>query len=167
MALSLPVFARCTLTLDLPVALAADIHAYWLRQVAGSPGVLAAALADTDATLTITAPDSTVNFLTAGAKLAVGQTILIDEEFMIIAAIDGDAVTVGRSTTAFPSVLAPAVGAHAAGASVYLLAYSDPYVMIADRALRPWTQEIVKLLGNESATFGAKTSGSLEIIAPA
>jgi hypothetical protein len=104
--------------------------------------------------------------MVSAAVLAVGGPLLIDNEPLLVTEIAGTALTVERFATAYPFMLilpAQPTTAHAAGAPVYLLAYIDPWEMIAACALRPWTQTGVNGLGGNSATFGTYASGSLSV----
>jgi hypothetical protein len=144
------------ISIELAASVTADINTHWMSQRTGSPGVLAAPVSPTDTTVTLT--------LEAGGglgfvALSPNATILIDGEPMEVVAVDNAQITVTRNVG--PMGAAQSVPSHEAGAPAYLLKYPDPWVMIADEALRPWAQQIVIALGAHSATFGARATGSL------
>jgi hypothetical protein len=144
----------CTLNLTLSAAVVIDLNTVWLQHWGATAGTLQSAVADGDTTLTLQrVPD-----------LAVGAAILVDNEPMTVSGVAGSTLTVARYATAFPFLAAlptPPTSAHAAGASVYVLNFATPWEMIANLALRPWTQQMVNGLGAASATFGTFVSGSL------
>ena len=147
------VTANLSVVLSIPVAM--DINTQWLAQKQGSPRTLANAMAATDTSLTL-APSTSLN----APIVAVGSSLLVDQEPMKVTAINGAQYTLTR-TQVTPLVAAPS--AHAAGATVFLLSYPDPWSMIADQALRPYAQQVVIGLGANSAIFGSQASGSLTI----
>jgi hypothetical protein len=144
-------------SLVLSASVSADIETHWLSQRLGSPGSLNAPMSETDTVFTLL-PGSIPGGL-GFVSLAPENGILIDGEAMIVTAVSSDGVTVARNV----APLAPPAAAHALGAAVYLLKYRDPWVMIADEALRPWAQQVVSALGANSATFGARISGTLAL----
>jgi hypothetical protein len=153
-----PQTVNASFTLTLAASVAADIQTHWLQQRAGSPGSLAGVMAAADTSFVFSpgsAPGSGFGFV----GLAVGQTIAVDGEAMTVEAIDGETVTVARNV----APLSPPAADHAAGASIFLLKYPSPWLLIADEALRPWAQQTVTGLGAQSATFGARASGSLQV----
>ena len=147
------VTANLSIVLSVPVA--TDLNTQWLAQRQGSPGTLANAMVATDTSLTL-APSTSLN----APIVAVGSSLLVDQEPMKVTAINGAQYTLTR-TQVTPLVAAPS--AHAAGATVFLLSYPDPWSMIADQALRPYAQQVVIGLGANSAIFGSQASGSLTI----
>lgn len=154
----LPQTVDANLVLTLAAAVAMDIQTHWMQQRAGSPGTLAGELAAADTSFIFSpgsAPGSGFGFV----GLAVGQTIAIDAEAMTVEAIDGETVTVRRDV----APLSPPAAGHAAGSAIYLLKYPSPWLLIADEALRPWAQTVVSGLGGQSAVFGARAVGSLQL----
>jgi hypothetical protein len=153
----LPMFTA-NLAIELAASVTADINTHWMQQRTGSPGVLAGPVSPTDTTVTLT--------LEAGGglgfvALSPGSTIVIDSEPMSVTAVDNAQITVTRNVG--PMGAGQPAPSHETGTAAYLLRYRDPWVMIADEALRPWAQQIVSSLGAHSATFGARTTGFLSI----
>jgi hypothetical protein len=145
-------------SLVLSVSVSADIQTHWLSQRVASPGTLQAAMSAEVTTFTFSpgaAPSSGLGYI----PLAAGQTVLIDGEPMLIQSVDEATVTVARNV----APLASPAAEHAGGAAIYLLKYPDPWKLIADEALRPWAQQVVTALGAQSATFGARATGSLTL----
>jgi hypothetical protein len=137
-------------------SVAEDFNTQWLSMQQGSLGTLAAAIAPTDTSLTLTAPSA------PGPTPEVGDTLLIDEEPMAITSVGTGGSPIGV-TRAQMTPLAGAPAAHAEGAAVYLLTYPTWATMVVDQAIRPYAQQVVIGLGAESATFGATATGSLTV----
>jgi hypothetical protein len=146
------------LNIALPALVVMDLNTIWLQHYNATPiETLAQPCAATDTTLVLTAA--------APPELAPGP-ILVDNEPMLISAIDATRtiLTVSRAATSYPFLSAlpsPPSTTHAAGASIRTLNYPDPWAMIADLALRPWTVAQVNNLGATSYTFGAQVTGTL------
>lgn len=153
---SLPTVSA-TISLRLAASVAADIQSHWLAQRLGAPGTLAGAMAAADTSFLFRA--GVAGGAYAVVPISVGQTLMIDGEAMTVEAVDTNTVTVARNV----APLAPPAAAHAEGAAVFVLRYPSPWMMIADEALRPWAQQIVTQLGNQSATFGAAAEGTLTL----
>lgn len=135
----------------------ADINTHWMDQTIGSPGTLAADLASTDMTVTLSAP---------APSISAGTALLIDHEPMTVTAISGATLTVTRGqtqttpsgTTQFPLA---AASAHSSGVQVFILRYPSPWDMVTKEAMLPWTQQVAQQLGTRSATFSSSTNGSV------
>lgn len=149
---SLPT-VTATISLTLSASVSADIITHWMSQQVGPTGVLASAISETDTTFSLVASRS------GSINLAPGNTIVIDNEAMVVNTVDGSLVTVTRNIVP----LALPAQAHNAGASASILRYPSAWAVIADEALRPWAQQVVASLGANSATFGSKISGTLAI----
>lgn len=146
------VTATISLTLSPPVV--GDINTHWTDLASGPACFLGADVAD----------GQTAIVVSDASPLAVGSTILVGNDPMAVTAISGNTLTVARYQTAFPymgMLSAPPITAHANGAAVMLLRYSDPWTLIAQEALRPWAQQVVLGLGQRSSTFGSVASGSM------
>jgi hypothetical protein len=142
--------------IELAASVTADINTHWMQQRVGSPGLLANAVAPTDMIINLTLQSAGgLGFV----ALTPGQTIVVDSEPMTVTAVDNGAITVVRSVGPMGAGTPPP--SHAQDTPVYLLRYPDPWVLIADEALRPWAQQVVTGLGAASATFGARATGSL------
>jgi hypothetical protein len=155
-SLPIPLFVTANLNIKLPVAIAADINTHWMKQRIGSPGLLANPVASSDSTITLTLESAGAVGLMG---VAAGATIVVENEAMVVTAVDAGVITVTRNVGPMAAGQAPPT--HPAGITAYVLKYSDPWTMIADEALRPWAQKIVTDLGASSATFGASATGSL------
>lgn len=154
-AASLIQTVRADFVIDLPVSVAVDIQTYWLSMRLASPGSLNAPMSADATTFTYLPAAGGLGSVT----LAEGNSVLIDDEVMSVTGVSSGNITVKRNT----APLSEATQAHDSGAAVYLLAYPDPWGLIADLALRPWAQQVVMGLGARSTTFGAKGSGSLTL----
>lgn len=154
----MPVTVTCNLAVTFSPSVVEDAHTHWTIQLSQPVGVLSAALAAADTTLTLQAPAANVN---------VGDSIIIADDPMIVTAIDGAQLTVQRWAAAFPFMasvgLAPSVQEHAIGATVASMLYKTPWMCIASEALLPWAQSITLRLGNKSATFGSSATGTLTL----
>lgn len=152
------------LSITLSPAVIQDIHTHWLAKTSGQVGILAAAMAATDTSFTLNAGAPSVIPAGSSNQITVGSTVLIGNDPMQVTAIDGATYTVTRYATAFPFMtMLPAqpTTTHAAGDGVLVLTSPDPWTLIGNEALRPWAQQVVMGLGNQSATFGSLASGSL------
>jgi hypothetical protein len=151
----LPTFTA-NFSIELAASVTADINVHWMQQRTGSPGLLANSVAPTDTQITLTLEGAG----TAGlVGVAPGITIVVENEPMVVTAINGGVITVTRNVG--PMGAGQPAPTHPQGIPAFVLKYPDPWIMIADEALRPWAQKVVTDLGAASATFGARATGSL------
>ena len=150
--------ATVNLTVTVSAAVLTDINTHWLDQTSGSLGTLAAPIALTDTTVT----------LSSALPVPVGSAILVGSEPMTVQSVAGAVLTVTRGqsqmtptgATQFPTA-APAT--HDSGAEVFYLKYTTPWAMLSQEALLDWAQSIAKQLGARSATFANSANGSVTI----
>lgn len=149
--------ATANLQVIFSAPVAQDLNTHWLAQTPSpsSPGTLAAAMAATDTTFTLT--PSTVQ---GAPQITLGSGLLIDQEVLKVTAQAGEVFTVTRAQVT-PLVGSPS--AHAQGAAITLLTFPDPWTMIAGQALRPYAQQVTLGLGAQSATFTAQATGSITV----
>jgi hypothetical protein len=147
-----------TMNTGFAITVAMDLNAHWQEQRQGSPGKLAQAISETDTTVTIE-PGSV-----PGDQIPkVGSAILIDNEVMLVTAVQDNMYTVTRNTAPMAQAAAIPAMPHQAGTPLLLLTYSTPWEMIGVEALLPYAKRVVDARGPNSATFGVKISGSLSL----
>jgi hypothetical protein len=151
----LPTFTA-NFAIELAASVTADVNTHWMQQRTGTPGLLANPVAPADTQITLTLEGAGAVGLVG---VSVGTTLVLESEPMVFTAMNGGVLTVTRNVG--PMGAGKPAPSHLQGIPAYVLKYPDPWVMIADEALRPWAQKIVTELGAASATFGARATGSL------
>lgn len=136
-------------------AVIADIRTHWLDQTGASAGTIGAAIDASTTSVTVAISQAS---LSAAQPLPVaGQSVLIDGEPMVTASVSGTNVTFTRGTLPMATLQA-----HAAGASISILKYSDPWQMLVTEAIRPWVQGVISSLGARSMALGASVTGTVQ-----
>jgi hypothetical protein len=146
--------AQSTITVtiaSIPPGAMVDLFTHWTDQTLTAFGTAPAIDAATSPiTITVTQP-------VAAPIPAVGSVVLIEGEPMGVAAVSGANLTLVRNLL---PPLTPLVS-HAAGAYIYPLRYTTPFLMLQAEALRPYLLQVITGLGVRSASLGATVTGAV------